>query len=456
MSDKLNDTIRPTGPRQELSLWDSTNIIVGIIIGTAIYCSGPRIVSLAPTLWWLLGFWLLGGGLSLLGAVCYAELATAYPRQGGDYVYLTRALGRRVGFLFAWCQFWIVRPGSIGAMAYAFAEYAHRIWPGEIGPWTQLIHILYAAGAIVALSLINVLGVREGKWTQNLLTVVKVLGLGGLVLIGLVFAAPNVPSLGSSLAASAAAPPPLNEFGLAMIFVLFTYGGWNEMAYVAAEVRRPEKNILRAMLLGTLAVTGIYVLVNLAAVHALGMVGASRQSAPTDLLALGAGPWAGQILNLLVCISALGAINGQIFTGARIYYALGTEHRLFAWLGRWNDRRGAPVRSLLLQAAVTLALVEWFGQGANGFESMVVFTTPAFWFFMSLVGAALIILRLKEPNAPRPFRVPVYPLTPILFCLWSAAMLYASLLHAVTNGSWEAFWSIGLLILGAAACWREG
>ena len=163
-------------PRRELTLFDSTCIIVGIIIGAAIYCSSPNVARLAPSATWLIGLWLLGGALSLIGALCYAELATAYPKEGGDYVYLTRAFGRAVGFLFAWCQLWIVRPGSIGAMAYAFAEYANRIWPRAEGGAATYVLVAYAAGSIVVLTGVNMVGVREGKWTQNVLTTAKVLG----------------------------------------------------------------------------------------------------------------------------------------------------------------------------------------------------------------------------------------------------------------------------------------
>ena len=177
-------------PRPELTLFDSTCIIVGIIIGAGIYRSSPDVAGLAPSATWLIGLWLLGGALCLAGVLCYAELATAYPDEGGDYVYLTRALGRRIGFLFAWCQLWIVRPGSIGAMAYAFAEYANRIWPRADGGYGTCVLVTYAVGAIVVLTVVNVLGVREGKWTQNVLTTAKVLGLAAIVATGFLYAAP--------------------------------------------------------------------------------------------------------------------------------------------------------------------------------------------------------------------------------------------------------------------------
>jgi amino acid transporter len=434
-------------PRRQLTLLDSTSIIVGIIIGAGIYRSTPTIASLAPNAFWLIALWLLGGLLSFVGALCYAELATAYPHEGGDYVYLTRAFGRPVGFLFAWSQLWIVRPGSIGAMAYAFAEYANQIWPRAEGTTATYVLVSYAATSIVILSAINMLGVREGKSTQNVLTAAKILGLAAIVLIG-VFCYQEPTALPSSAVVASSSSFRLADFGLAMIFVLFTYGGWNEMAYVGAEVKHPERNILRALVLGTLAVTVIYVLVNLAFLHALGLSGTRHSTAAADVLQLAIGPWAGHAISLLICISALGAINGQIFTGARIYYAMGVDHHLYRWLGQWNARRGTPVRSLVIQGLITLALAVWFGLTRNGFDGMVKFTTPAFWFFLMLVAVSLFVLRRRDKDVTRLFRVPGYPMTPILFGLSSAFMVYSSVAYAVEHGSWEAIWSIAILAIG--------
>lgn len=454
MSPLPPSTVRPSAvPSRELTLFDSTCIIVGIIIGSGIYRTSPAVAGLAPNVTWLIGLWLLGGLLSLIGAVCYAELATAYPKEGGDYIYLTRAFGRPVGFLFAWCQLWIVRPGSIGAMAFLFADYANQIWPQAEGPTAAYVLVAYAAGSIVALTAVNIFGVREGKWTQNTLTTAKVLGLATIVAVGFTHPAPpmlpptTAPASGLSLA----------DFGMAMVFVLFAYGGWNEMAFVSAEVKNPTKNILRALVIGTLAVTAIYVLANLAFLFALGLDGTRHATVATDVLRLGLGRWAGQAISALICISALGAINGQIFTGSRIYYAMGNDHRLYAWLGRWNARRGTPVCSLLIQGAITLALSVWFGLSRDGFESMVKFTTPGFWFFLAMVGVSLFVLRRRDSATERPYRVPGYPLTPAIFCLSCAFMAYSSVAYAIENRSWEAVWSIAILLLGVVmcACTRE-
>lgn len=443
-------------PVRQLTLFDSTSIIVGIIIGAGIYESSPVIANCVPGVAWLIGIWVLGGLLSLVGALCYVELGNAYPREGGDYVYISRAFGRRAGFLFAWSQLWVVRPGSIGAMAYIFAHYFHHLLPVASGTREYLGWIAYAVGSVLVLTLINLLGVREGKWTQNLLTIAKVLGLLAVAAIGLGSAAPNATS------APLWEPGGSSNFRLALILVLFAYGGWSEMGYVAAEVRNPQKNLLRAMLLGTLAVAAVYAVVNLAFVHALGLGGMRNAKAIAgDVVQLGLGAWGDRFISTVICISALGAVNGQIFTGARIYYAMGTDHRIFAPLGWWSQRWGTPVWSLVIQAVITVATVATFGLVAgerlmrpgfgSGFESMIVFTGPLFWGFLVLVAAALFVLRHREPDHPRPYRVPLYPVVPALFMAIALFMTWSSLTYAIEHFSREAIWALTALALGGVA-----
>ncbi|HUY88923.1 MAG TPA: amino acid permease [Pirellulales bacterium] len=427
-------------PQRQLTLFDSTSIIVGIIIGSGVYKAAPDIAGCVPSSVAVIGVWLVGGLFALIGSLCYAELATMFPAEGGDYVFLSRAYGRPMGLLFAWCELWIVRPGSIGSLAFVFADYANEILP--LGPHALVI---YAAGAIAVLTAINILGVASGKWTQNLLTAAKLAGLLAVVAIGFLYSAPE---------ASSPAKPSSSDWGLAMILILYAYGGWNDMAYVSAEVRNPEKNIFRALISGTLAVTLIYVLVNAAFLHALGFEGLRQAPAvAADVARLGAGDWGAKAVSVLVAVSALGAVNGMIFTGGRIYYAMGKEHALFALLGRWSPRLGTPAWSLAVQGLIAIGVVLGFGltldsSGDGGFERMVTFTLPVFWLFLLLVSLSLIVLRLRDPSRPRPHRAPFYPLTPLAFAGCCAFMLRASLLYAEEKGSPEPRWSFGLLAAG--------
>jgi basic amino acid/polyamine antiporter, APA family len=428
-------------PQKQLTLFDSTSIIVGIMIGSSIFLSTPLVAQMVPSVGWLVGVWVIGAGLTLVGALCYAELATAYPKEGGDYVFLTQAFGRKIGFVFAWAQFWIVRPGSVGTLAFVFAEYANQLCPlkEELHPL-----LIYAVGAVVVLSGMNLLGVRAGKWTQNLLTVMKFLGLLAIVVVGMTSTAvaPVVSQHETSL-----------NLGLAMIFVFFAYSGWNEMAYVSAEVRNPQRNILYALILGTLAVAAIYLALNLSFVHALGFAGLQASNAvATDVLSLGIGRWAGSCISLLICIAALGGINGMIFTGARILYAMGTEHRLYSWLGQWNSQTDAPARPLIIQAAATVALTLGFGwqqEGLDGFQASVVFTSPSFWFFLCMVGVSLFVLRARQAGPQPTYRVPLYPLVPLAFCLSSAYMFVKSLEYAATHTPYGLIASAVILGIGA-------
>lgn len=433
------------GPKRRLSLFDAVSIIVGIIIGAGIYEATPTIARSVGSVGAMLGVWVLGGVMSLVGAFCYAELTTAYPRDGGEYVFLTRAFGRRMGFLFAWAGFWIIRPGNIGAMAFIFARYAQQLLPLPLSDHHAIL--AYAAGSVILLTAVNVLGVRTGTWTQNILTVVKVVGLLAVFAVGLFLAVPHPdPTAGPRLVGYI----DITDLRLAIILVLFTYGGWNEVAAVAAEVRAPRKNLPRALLLGIFAVTAIYLLGNLAFLRVLGFDGTQRSDAvAADVLREWAGAPGAVFISLLICVSCLGAVTGMIFTGSRVLYAAGAEHAPYRWLARWNPRLGTPARPLVLQGICTLALLVAFGLYSNGFERLVIFTTPLFWFFFALSGVSLLVLRWRDPDVPRPYRVALYPFMPLLFIASCLFMLHAGVTYAWDQGQREAFlWTVGLMAVG--------
>lgn len=407
-----------------LGLWDAVSIILGIIIGVGIFQAPHDIFQKTPTAWWAIAVWLLGGLLALAGALCFAELASTYPRSGGEYVYLTRAYGPLMGYLFAWAQLTVIRPGSIGAVAFVFASYGVRVFglDGANAAWL-------AAAAVFALTLINVLGVHFGKTTQNLLTIAKVLGLAAIIAAGLAWQTPPPPDAPGGLAALAHLALEPGWFATAMILVLWTYAGWHEAGYVAAEVKDPQRNIPRALILGTVAVTLIYLLFNLALWNSLGLKGAQAESAVSDVIANVVPNYGGELLSILVMVSALGALNGMIFTTARIYAEFGVDHRLFQPLAHWSRRMGTPVRALLLQGGISLVLIagiELVWNARDGFDAMVNLTAAVFWCFFALTGIALFILRFREPDQPRPFRTPLYPWLPIVFCGCCLYMAYGA------------------------------
>jgi APA family basic amino acid/polyamine antiporter len=418
-------------PKRELSLFDSTCLIAGIIIGVGIYQTAPDVARGAGSWWGVLAIWLVGGLLSLFGALGYAELASAYPREGGDYVYLSRAYGPWAGFLFGWIQTTIVRPGDIAVIAFAFATYGRALYDPLAGTSFPQSQRIYACAAVLVLTLINIAGVRQGKWVQNVLTIVKVAGLLGI--IGLALAGPQ-----GTATSAAVAPFPLS---IALILVLFTFGGWNEMAYVAAEVKRPKRNIVRALILGTVSVTGLYLLINGAFLHTLGYARlATSEAVAVDAVSGVLPRLGGRLVSALICISALGVVNGLIFAGSRISYAVGSDHRAFGILGRWDPKTGTPVRALLVQAGIAIGLVLILGS----FIDAIIYTAAAVYCFYAATTLAVIVLRRKEREVERPYRMTGYPVTPVIFAAVCAFLVYSAIIYK----PWIALASVGVFALG--------
>jgi amino acid transporter len=297
------------------------------------------------------------------------------------------------------------------------------------------------------LTVLNVIGLRAGTRTQNILTFAKLVGLVAVFIAG-VLASPLPPSGGTPHEPA----PPAHDLLLATIFVLFTYGGWNDISYVAAEVRDPQRNLTRALILGVAAVTAIYLLVNTAFLAALGFDAAAKSPAiAADAVSRAWGPRGSTFISALICVSTLGAIHGMVMTGSRVYYAMGRDHRIFDWLGRWDGRFGTPVRSLALQGVVTTALILAFGDNAGGFERMVVFTTPVYYFFLMLVGISVFVLRRRDREVQRTYRVAA--VVALLFIATCALLLYSSVDYAARQPQYvEAIWIGATLASGLAVC----
>ena len=421
-------------PKRQLTLFDSTCLIVGIIIGAGIYEVAPMVAG-GTCLWWgFLLIWVVGGLLSLCGAFGYAELASAYPEEGGDYVYLNRAYGPWAGFLFGWIQLIVVRPGDIVGMAFIFAHYARTLYdpldgilvPYHVLPWeafqdadVAVSKLAYASLAVVVLTAIHIIGVREGKWTQNVLTLIKAVGL--LVIVGVALFAP-----GTNPIVTAAGELNYQGLSLALILVLFSFGGWNEMAYVAAEVKDSRHNIARALVLGTSAVTVLYLLVNGAFLYALGYEGVvNSKEVATDTVSTVFPQLGANLVSALICISALGATSGLIFTGARISYAIGTDHRLFGFMGRWDPRTGTPVFALVVQGILAILLI--FALGS--FVDAILYTAAAVYTFYFATNLAVIVLRFRDPDTERPYRVTGYPVTTLLFMAVCGFLVYSAVIY---------------------------
>jgi basic amino acid/polyamine antiporter, APA family len=410
-------------PRPYLTTLDAVALIVGLVVGVGIFRAPQLVAENTGSVEGFIGVWVAGGVLSLIGALCYAELSTTYPHAGGEYHFIRRAFGTDLAFLFAWSRCSVIQTGSIAILCYVFADYLAPVLSLKPGSSPML-----AAVAVVALTGLNLAGLRHGKRTQLFLTTAELIGLGAVIIAGLVLLDG---ATGSAANAAPATSPGLAGLGLAMVFVLLTYGGWNEAAYISAEVRDGPRAMARTLLWGIGIITTLYVLANLAYVHALGLDGVRSSSVvAADLMQSALGPVGATLLSCAVALSALGSANATIITGARTTYALGRDFGAFHLLGRWNDEGSTPVNALFLQGVLALLLVAFGAVARSGFEAMVAYTAPVFWIFLAMVALAVIVLRQREPGRPRPFKVPFYPLTPLIFFAAALFMLYSSVRYA--------------------------
>jgi amino acid transporter len=416
---------------------EAVALTVGVVVGAGIFRTPALVAANAGSEAAVLLAWALGGAVSLVGALCYAELASAYPHAGGDYHYLMRAFGHRLSYLFAWSRVSVIQTGSIALLAFVFGDYASQLF--SLGRHSSAV---YAALVVIVLTGLNVVGVKQGTRAQNLLTSVVVAGVGLVIIAGLGTPSPVAdPTVYAEVPVRAEA----SSFGLMMIFVLLTYGGWNEAVYLSAELRGGRRQTARALVFSILFIAVLYVLVNWAYLSALGHAGLARSEAVASEVMQRTFNGGGRIIAALVAISALTAANATLFTGARSCFALGRDFPALAFLGRWSQRTGTPGNALLIQGGVALALIFFGAWTRKGFVTIIEYTAPVFWFFFFLAGLSLFVLRRKEPDAPRPFRVPLYPLTPLVFCATSAYLLYSSLVYTGAGAL------AGVAVLGAGS-----
>lgn len=419
--------------RVSLSVFDAVIILVGMVVGIGIFRTPSIVAGSVSSEWMFILVWLLGGAITLVGALCYAELSAAHPDTGGEYHFLARAYGRSVALLFGWARCTVIQTGAIAAVAFMLGDYLAQLVPiGPHGP------ALYAALAVIVLTGVNIVGTAEGKNLQIVVTFLQLTIILAIIVFGLLgpVAEPRYDTL--------PVPPGTAALGMAMIFVLLTYGGWNEVSYLTGELRDAPRNIARVLTIGTFVLVSFYLLTNLALLSVLGLDGLRASDAvAADMMRVAAGHRGELIVTLAVVIAAISTLNATIFTGSRVFHAMGRDVAALRWVGRWSERGCTPANGQIAQAVLALALI---GVGAftrDGFKAMVDYTAPVFWAFLLLVGGSLFVLRWRHPQRVLPYRVPWYPLTPIVFCLTCLYMLYASLVY---TGS--AAW-IGLAVLAA-------
>ena len=418
------DSASPANMLRLLHPLSAVALIVGIVIGAGIFKTPSLVAGISGDAGWALVLWLAGALISIIGALCYAELCTTYPNAGGDYHFLHRAFGRNISFIYGWSRATIINTGSIALLAFVFGDYMSTLV--NLGAYSSAI---WALVILLLLTAVNLAGIHASSQMQTWLTVTEIIGLLAVVVAGFWVDAPS----SGAIQWFAQAPAPA-QWGLCLVFVLLTFGGWNESAYISAELKGGPRTMVWVILVSMVTLTVIYLLVNTALLLGLGLSGLSQsKTAAGDLLGLAFGPWAQKALGLFVAIAALTSINATMFVGARTNFAVGSDWKALRKLGQWQVDIGSPKQALLMQAVISIGLIALGTQEADGFSAMVEFTAPVFWGFLFLVGLSLLWLRQTDAHAVRPFKVPLYPVLPLIFSAVCAWLTYSSITYAISQ-----------------------
>src|SRR5690606_10884551 len=405
----------PAGPKaptykRTLSLFDSTMVVVGGIIGSGIFLSPAIVAQRVDTPVLILLAWALGGILALIGAVCFAELGSRRPEAGGGYVYLRETFGAIFGFLYGWKLLLVSATGAIAALAIIFAQYTVDLFG-----WSTTLISAIAVGAIVFLSGINYVGVRLGSITQNIFTVLKMLALAGMTVAAVALGSGDISAgAGSLLGDSPSVWTIVGAMGTALIPVLFSYGGWQHANHIAGELKDPTRNLPRALIMGVAIVVTTYLIVNFAYLYTLGVDGLAGSIAPAaEAMARVAGPTGSMLISAGVVVSVFGILNLYILAAPRVYQAMANDDLFFKRFARLHPKYKTPHGPLLLQGAwaIVLALSGTFGQLLD----YVVFGD---WIFFALVVAALFVYRRREQEGGESspdFRMIGFPILPVVF-----------------------------------------
>jgi amino acid transporter len=409
-------------PARHVSVLYIVMVAVAMVVGAGIFRSPAEIAANAGSSFAFFAAWIAGGLISLAGALCFAELATMLPSAGGDYHFLKTTYGKSVAFLFAWARFAVINTGSIALLGFVLGDYANSVW--SLGPngssWYALI-------TIVAMTLFNLKGLYTGQAADYAMTGLEVGGLLIVFAAGVAIAiagapplAPGIPAVGSSA----------STFGLALLFVLFAFSGWSEVSTLSAEVRDPNRGMLRALVASIATITVLYLLANWALWRGLGIAGLAASRTPaSDVIERAFGGWAGILTALAISMATLTSINATIVVGARTTYAAAADWPRLHGLGHWNSVRGIPVAGIVSQGVVGLLLVGLGTYTRDGFITMVDYSSPVFWLFLTLSGFAVVVLRYRRPDLPRPFKVPLFPWLPLVFCGSCLFVLWSSLVY---------------------------
>ena len=420
---------------KRLSLFGLTMIAVGSCIGSGIFVSPYQVADAVQHHGYFLLVWVVGGIIALTGALTFAELGSMFPKAGGVYVFLREAYGDLAGFLYGWVILLVVNTGALAALGVAFAGYLKFFIPDM----TEPLRIGIAIGTIIVLTAINVTGVQTSQFLSNVFTTLKLAAIAGIIVVGFIFFDPSQINLEFSLADNVPADLP-NALLIALIGVLWSFGGWHHATYVAGEAINPQRTVPRAMILGTVIVTTTYLLVNLAYTMLLPLndIAQTEQVAGDAIAAIF--PWGGKAVAIAIAISIFGTIAIYTMSAPRIYFAMAKDGIFFKSLAFVHPRFRTPSNAMIIQAVWAVILLLAWGT----FENLITYVTFMDIAFMTLAGIALIRLRLKQPDLQRPYRVIGYPIIPLIFILISGAFVINTLIQRPI----QAVAGLGLLGLG--------
>jgi APA family basic amino acid/polyamine antiporter len=421
---------------RRLGLWSSIGIVIGITIGGGIFRTPASIATRVPDPTWMLGVWIIGGLVVLCGALAFAELAASMPETGGMYVYLREGWGRPYAFLYGWAQLVLIRASALGGISSVFGEYCLRVFgidPVAHTDWADYL----AAGAIAFAAIVNIVGVQFGALFTGLSTVTKFGALALLVLASFVMGGGT--GADWSNLASNGAPVEAGLFGLALISVLWAYDGFADLSFVSGEVRDPQRTLPRAIILGTLAIVGIYLAANAAYLYVIpvtAMAGSTLVAA--DTMEAVVGPLGRTAVAAAVAISALGALIAGMLLSPRVFFAMAEDRLFFPAMARVHPRYGTPYVAISLAAVLGVAFVL-----TRTFEQLADTFVLTIWPFYGLAIAGLFRLRRRD-GAANGFRVPGYPVVPLLFI---AAVVYLVGNALVADPVWTLL-TFGIVLLG--------
>jgi len=425
-------------PQRHLDVRHATAVCVGMVIGAGIFRTSPNVAQSVMHAGTLFGAWVLGGVLSLLGALCFAEMAAAFPHAGGDYTFLSRAYGRRLALFFAWSRFSVIHTGSMALLAFVCGDYLAQLV--NFGPWSSPV---FGVITVVVLTIVNLRGIRLGLGTQVGFMVLVLFGLGCVVVAAIWIAVKGGAPLTSPNVS--AATQDHTAFGTAMVFVLLAYGGWSDAATLSSEMRDARRGIVLALVGGMTSVAALYLAVNWGYLRVLGLDGLAQSQAPAaDVMRMAFGRPGEILIVFTVTTASVSIMNALLIVGARTTFAAAQDLSGFTRLGSWDVARGTPAYAMIAMGAVAILLIGFGTITRGGFSTMVDYLAPVYWFFLSLSALAVIVLRVRYPEVPRPFRVPWYPIAPLLFFLSCLYTLWASLVYVQIG----ALVGVGVLAVG--------